>query len=623
MTRALRTSIVLLVLTNLGFVAITEGASWSWLGPLFVLTAFHPVLTRYTSRLWYRAIWNTALLGVFGLLVNNAVNVGPAHLLGDGLLLAALCQVHLLNNLRPNQKPDLVFFNSFLIAVVTSFLSIDLEYSLLFLVYAPLFVVGLQFLALSKMRLAMPTRRVVWVGLGRAVAVLAVTMVVFSVWPRDFHRRGLLGDRLRRLGAGQDAAQVDFSDRVDLDQTGHATASERVVMKVRGVRARIPSYWRGATQDGFDGSAWRPSRGIWYRGMEAWRPVGAHSWALRGRTIVEPVEVTLVRPFTGRLFLPLEARRVDMVTPPAYLRFQPLPDRTFQYPRYGLALTYRVKTRLRPRRRRGRIPPVLPGQLLPYVSFRRSTVPGTLIQFAGQIRANFPKNVEQHEFVEAVRAFLSTRYRYLPPGADSGAGSLMEFMSGEKGGHCEYFATALVLMLRSQAVPSRLVTGYRSEDYNDVSETLSVRAKHAHAWAEVLDPRAGWYTVDPSPVLDESYVASSVGIWGRFRRVAEGVWAKITAFDEETRAALMAWFSSLPRKLLWPAVVVILFGLVLRVARRRRLPVAVRAFHRAVKKQKVEIRPGETPRMLAARVPELAAAADAHEAARYAAALTQ
>ncbi len=55
---------------------------------------------------------------------------------------------------------------------------------------------------------------------------------------------------------------------------------------------------------------------------------------------------------------------------------------------------------------------------------------------------------------------------------------------GHRTGHCEYFASALVLMLRSRGIPARVVMGYRTNEYNWVGDYYQVRAWHAHAWAE-------------------------------------------------------------------------------------------------------------------------------------------
>ena len=118
-TAARRSLLVALVLTNLAFVQITEAADWVWLGPLAGLTLASPLLLRLRRHLAYRLAWNVAVVLVFAQLVNHTTSAGVHNLLEDGLLLAALCQVHLLNNIGPDQKPDLLLFNSFLIAVVT------------------------------------------------------------------------------------------------------------------------------------------------------------------------------------------------------------------------------------------------------------------------------------------------------------------------------------------------------------------------------------------------------------------------------------------------------------------------------------------------------------------------
>ncbi len=124
MNRVLHLVMVGLVVTNLGFVYMTEAVSWSWFGPLLALTLASPFLSRYREFFAYRPLWNGAVVVVFILLIHNTLTRGVQHLLEDGLRLSALCQVHLLNNLTERQKPDLLFFNSFLIAVVTSFLSL-------------------------------------------------------------------------------------------------------------------------------------------------------------------------------------------------------------------------------------------------------------------------------------------------------------------------------------------------------------------------------------------------------------------------------------------------------------------------------------------------------------------
>jgi hypothetical protein len=52
-------------------------------------------------------------------------------------------------------------------------------------------------------------------------------------------------------------------------------------------------------------------------------------------------------------------------------------------------------------------------------------------------------------------------------------------------GHCEYFASALVLMLRSVGIPARMVVGFKGADWNPLSGYYHVRQLHAHTWVEV------------------------------------------------------------------------------------------------------------------------------------------
>jgi transglutaminase-like putative cysteine protease len=89
-----------------------------------------------------------------------------------------------------------------------------------------------------------------------------------------------------------------------------------------------------------------------------------------------------------------------------------------------------------------------------------------------------------------------------------------QFVVYHKQGHCEYFASALVLMLRSQGIPARMVIGYKGGDWNSIGQYYLVRQKHAHAWVEIhlradevpLEELAGkpsssgaWYRLDPTP----------------------------------------------------------------------------------------------------------------------------
>lgn len=105
-----------------------------------------------------------------------------------------------------------------------------------------------------------------------------------------------------------------------------------------------------------------------------------------------------------------------------------------------------------------------------------------------------------------------------------------DFLVNTKRGHCEYFASALALMLRAVGVSTRLVNGFKGWDYSETTGYYEVRQLHAHAWVEAYLPdEARWVTLDPSPVEGrEAAVASVRSSWfslSELANTASEVWA--------------------------------------------------------------------------------------------------
>jgi hypothetical protein len=57
----------------------------------------------------------------------------------------------------------------------------------------------------------------------------------------------------------------------------------------------------------------------------------------------------------------------------------------------------------------------------------------------------------------------------------------------------------MAVMLRTLGIPSRVVNGFRTDEFNDITGNYVVRAKDAHAWVEAYFPGYGWQTFDPTP----------------------------------------------------------------------------------------------------------------------------
>lgn len=101
---------------------------------------------------------------------------------------------------------------------------------------------------------------------------------------------------------------------------------------------------------------------------------------------------------------------------------------------------------------------------------------------------------------EAIESYLKTNYFYTMntilrhPDSDV----LDEFLFDTKQGHCEYFASSMVIMLRTVNVPARFVTGYAAHQENAITGYYELRRKNAHAWVEAYIEGYGWMTFEPT-----------------------------------------------------------------------------------------------------------------------------
>jgi transglutaminase-like putative cysteine protease len=99
-----------------------------------------------------------------------------------------------------------------------------------------------------------------------------------------------------------------------------------------------------------------------------------------------------------------------------------------------------------------------------------------------------------------IETYLKTKFGYSLDLADPhGKDPLSFFLFDRRVGHCEYFASAMTILARTQGIPARYVTGFLPGEYNDLGGDYIIRASDAHAWVEVYFPDYGWITFDPTP----------------------------------------------------------------------------------------------------------------------------
>jgi transglutaminase-like putative cysteine protease len=133
-----------------------------------------------------------------------------------------------------------------------------------------------------------------------------------------------------------------------------------------------------------------------------------------------------------------------------------------------------------------------------YLQLPRS-LPRRVIEEAHQVTSGA---TSAYDKAVALESWLRDTYTYsthvdpVPPGVDW----VDYFLNESRQGYCDYFATAMVVMLRSEGVPARVASGFAPGDYDPGTGVATVRENHAHSWVEAYFPRYGWITFEPSAI---------------------------------------------------------------------------------------------------------------------------
>ncbi|MDB4950829.1 MAG: hypothetical protein JWM27_3478 [Gemmatimonadetes bacterium] len=339
-------------------------------------------------------------------------------------------------------------------------------------------------LGVAEIRLGRPFLVATAALSGVTVLVSVVLFVVFPRLPRAWNVQG-------RAGAGE--VMAGFTDRVSIgEHGGRISSNPTIVFRVEFPEGPRPPdgelYWRGRSFDRFDGTRWSRTEGLstpvagggWYR--ERWGPERRTqriyggppgAFVLFGLAPIEEVQPrSAIRPFrdaTGDLaFVGSDEPVYTIVSGPArpprdLLRTAP----DDPYPSEGAFLQ-------------------LPA-LSPEVK-----------RLADSITAGERGRVAK---VEAVRGyFTGGRFRYtLDLPANALDATLEGFLFHRRAGHCEYFSTAMTVLLRAEGIPAREVNGFLGGDWNEAGKYLAVTGNDAHAWVEVWFPDVGWVSFDPTP----------------------------------------------------------------------------------------------------------------------------
>ncbi|HXK19390.1 MAG TPA: transglutaminase domain-containing protein, partial [Polyangiaceae bacterium] len=143
-----------------------------------------------------------------------------------------------------------------------------------------------------------------------------------------------------------------------------------------------------------------------------------------------------------------------------------------------------------------------------------------------------------------VEAALRKGYRYdLESPAGAAKNPLDDFLFVSKRGHCEFYSTAMAVMLRTQGVPTRNVNGFIGGTYNRFGHYYAVRQGDAHSWVEVYVDGKGFVRFDPTPPADAAPQSEITGVLAFVRDMVEAAaqrWDRnVVGYDMRQQVSLL------------------------------------------------------------------------------------
>lgn len=512
-------SIYLLVLMGFGTLASTGTLDLPTVILVGGALAFRGYLLARRRRLAFSERWTTPLSIAYFVFYAADYFLFSRSFLAATVHLVLFAVVVRTFSLRRDRDYVMLTIVAFLMVLASAVLTVD---SIFLVFFAGFMLTGVASFILMEMRRSgraaqiharhsrdLHEHRHLAFSLARLTPVLAGMIltgaaVIFFVLPRT--ASGYMG----AYAFGTNFS-TGFSDRVQLGGIGEIQQSNALVMHIQidgDKGGQYALHWRGVSLANFDGMNWSntPRQYVLPRNVDGSFTIPEFSQGVAhvstdrigtgdresGRVIHYRV---LMEPIgTNVFFLAPWARRVTGV----YRRLQvDSGGAVTNFDAQGGVGIYEADSDIsKPSaallRQAGDFVPPFAAEYL-HLPQLDSRIPQLAEQIAGSASNNYDK-------AAAIEKYLKIHYGYTlqllrSPVADP----LANFLFERKQGHCEYFASSMAVMLRTLGIPARIVNGFRSSEYNDITGQYVIRARDAHSWVEAYFPGYGWITFDPTP----------------------------------------------------------------------------------------------------------------------------
>jgi len=329
-----------------------------------------------------------------------------------------------------------------------------------------------------------------------SICVLVFTAMIFISVPRirtGFFMSDFITPESLRTG---------FSDEVKLGQVGQIKFDNSPVMRVMILNREIksiprPIYWRGIALDRFDGTHWRASKRNYQtikKNIDGETRVKHSGNELLAQEILtEPIDTDIL--FSANVpvgFQGLEGSMIAEIND-SYI----LPNKTSYKLKYLAYSDLEVPEAYDLRSDRGEYPTEIMDNYLQLPFLNKN-----IQDLAKELTID---KTNAYDRTISIKNYLQDNLKYTRT-LERGTSEfpLDDFLFENKAGHCEYFATSMVVMLRVLGIPSRVINGFIDGQWNAHGDFFLIRESDAHSWVEVYFPTYGWVSFDPTPESADS-----------------------------------------------------------------------------------------------------------------------
>jgi protein-glutamine gamma-glutamyltransferase len=382
-----------------------------------------------------------------------------------------------------------------------------------------------------------------------SIPIFIFTALLFVIFPR-------VGLSLLLLNRGHTGRMIGFSGKVDLGAVGVLRSDPKLAMRVElpdlpnPPPLRLTMHLRGTALDAYDGRTWSQSESFkrpaeidaGLMPIERYPDPAVDPVMHVDLDPIDPPVIFLPPNATGLRFkqrgqIGIEPSTATYRGPEGEFRYQPIDDRGLVYDVFLSRKRTPTFQRLHAAERRR------------YVEVPRD-LPPRIVTLAQDWTRGIDRPADR---ARAIEAHLRTEYRYdLASPSGLNPQPLDHFLFESKRGHCEFYSTAMAIMLRTLDVPTRNVTGFVGGTYNRFGRFYAVRQGDAHSWVEVFLDGEGWVTFDPTPPADAAPKSELVGVWAYLRDFVEATsqrWDRhVVGYDLNQQVSLFQALTSRYRR---------------------------------------------------------------------------